>query len=237
MNIVVCVLKSGVFKPWTHKDYTVQYGPQHVQWLRDQFATNVSAPHRFVCLSDMDVPGVETIPLEHNLPGWWSKLEVFGAFRRAAYVDLDTVLIGDVGRYLFDEHKFTMAASLTRKYGYNSSIMSWDGDYAKILTTFLDKRDEFMAAYKTHHMWGDQDFIRDMMRGIGPILTFQSRFSGSILSYKRDMRDKDVQRGSARRLRVRLREDWKSKPRFVCFHGNPKPWRAGLDWVPPLCAA
>jgi hypothetical protein len=75
--IIACVLKSGLFKPWGHKDYTVQYGPHHVLWLREQFARQLSAPHRFICLTDMDIPGVEPRPLRDDLPGWWSKMELF----------------------------------------------------------------------------------------------------------------------------------------------------------------
>jgi len=152
LNTILCVLKSGVFKPWTQKDYTVQYGPRHVRWLRDQCAVQITEPHRFVCLTDMDIPDVETQPLQHNLPGWWSKLEIFGAFRRATYVDLDTVIVGNVAPYLFREHQFTMSAHMSRKYGYNSSVMSWDGDYSALLYKFLEFKDRFMKEYTTHHM-------------------------------------------------------------------------------------
>lgn len=237
MNTVVCVLKSGRFKPWTAKDYTVEYGPHHVRWLRDQFKARVSAPHQFVCMTDMDVGGVDTMPLQDDLPGWWSKLEIFREFRRALYVDLDTVIVGDISPYVFEGHRFTMSANLTRKYGYNSSIMSWNGDYSRIYYQFIADPKRFMREYTTPHCWGDQDFIRDAMRGIGPILKFQDLTPALVLSYKRDFTDGANVTGVRRRLRVRLRADWKERPRVVCFHGKPKPADVQdvHDWIPKLC--
>ncbi len=37
---------------------------------------NLKLHHRFVCLSDVDVP-CERIFLKHGWPGWWSKVELF----------------------------------------------------------------------------------------------------------------------------------------------------------------
>ena len=57
--IPVTVLRSGG-----------EYGPRHVQWLARQIPG-------LVCLSDRKVEGVETIPLRHDWPGWWAKMEMF----------------------------------------------------------------------------------------------------------------------------------------------------------------
>ncbi len=236
MNHVVCVLKSGVYKPWDEKDYTIEYSPRHVRWLRDQFADQVKAPHTFTCMSDIDVPGVNVLPLKHNLPGWWSKLEIFENFTQAAYFDLDTVLIGDVSPYIFRDHKFSMAGSLTRRYGYNSSVMCWKGNYDFLLHKFLEQKDKYIAEYRKPHMWGDQDFIRDMMRFKHPIQRLHERSPGLVLSYKHDVRDKGKPKNGLRRIREPLRGDWKAKPRVVCFHGKPKPFDVDETWVPKLCA-
>src|SRR5690554_2916161 len=76
----VCVLRSG-------GDFT----PRHVQVLADQVPG-------LVCLSDAPVPGVETIPLQHNWPAWWSKLELCRPDIEGdlLYLDLDTVVPGDL---------------------------------------------------------------------------------------------------------------------------------------------
>lgn len=55
----------------------VEYGPEHVRWLRDQIPGKLGTAYRFVCLSDIQIFGVDVIPLRDDLPGWWSKLELF----------------------------------------------------------------------------------------------------------------------------------------------------------------
>ncbi len=241
MNTFVCVLKSGVFKPWPYKEYTVQYGPHHVQWLQAQFAAQVKTPHRFVCLTDMEIPGVETLPLQDNLPGWWSKLEIFRDFTKAAYVDLDTVILGDVSEILCNGHKFTMAGHMTKRFGINSSVMSWDGDYRFIYDDFMANKDETMGRYVIRSHWGDQDFIRDTLTAhkLTPIAKFQHTTPEFILSYKHDVlnRGLPLQRFGSRK-RVRLRGNWWLEPRIICFHGSPKPAEVeGMHWIPKLCAA
>lgn len=238
MNTIVCVLKSGVFKPWTQKDYTVQYGPQHVKWLRAQFAAQVKTPHRFVCMSDIKIPGVETRPLIDNLPGWWSKLEIFREFDCAAYVDLDTVIVGDVSPWLFTPRGFRMSAHLTRRHGVNSSVMSWTGDYKWIYDAFIANKEQVMKDFVFSHRWGDQDFIKEShIAKYGQVMKFQHTDPEFILSYKHDFLNKGMPLRFGSRKRIRLRADWMQKPRIVAFHGTPKPDKVNLPWVPKLCAA
>ncbi len=217
----------------------MQYGPHHVQWLRDQFAVQMRTPHRFVCLTDTHIPGVETLPLQDDLPGWWSKMELFREFKCAAYVDLDTVIIGDVSAQLFNGHKFTMSAHLTRRHGVNSSVMSWNGDYRFLYDKFIADKHKYMAEYVVAGRWGDQDFIKETLieTGRGPIDKFQHKHQDFVLSYRYDF----LQRGTAIRIggkrRARLPPNWREQPRIVAFHGNPKPEQVDLPWVPKLCAA
>lgn len=243
MNTVVCVLKSGVFKPWVQKDYTVEYGPQHVQWLRDQFAAHIVGPHRFVCLTDMEIPGVETLPLQDDLPGWWSKLEVFREFQQATYVDLDTVVLGDVGQILFAAaHKFTMAAHMTKRHGVNSSVMSWNGDYRWIYDKFIAHKAKYMAEFTINSRWGDQDFIKEALvdAKLSPIEKFSHRWPEFVLSYRHDILNRGAPMRVGGRKRVQLKPGhWQQAPHLVCFHGSPKPYEAQdrHHWIPKLCVA
>lgn len=85
---IVCVLRSGgVYSPL---------------WV-ERLARHVRAhlwDASMVCLTDM--PGVfpcHTVPLHHNWPGWFSKIELFrpGLFSGpGVYFDLDTLLLGPV---------------------------------------------------------------------------------------------------------------------------------------------
>jgi hypothetical protein len=90
---VVCVLWMGEFQGR-------HYSPAWVTRLRDMVAECLPLPHRFVCLSNIDVPGVETQPLTTGWPGWWAKLEMFDPSRelgdRVLYLDLDVFVTGDL---------------------------------------------------------------------------------------------------------------------------------------------
>jgi hypothetical protein len=90
---VACVLWMGEFEDR-------HYSPAWVTRLRDQVAAYLPMPHRFVCLSNVDVPGVETLPLVTDWPGWWAQLEVYNPARelgeRVLYLDLDVFVTGDL---------------------------------------------------------------------------------------------------------------------------------------------
>ena len=239
MNTVVCVLKSGLFKPWEHKDYTVEYGPQHVLWLRDQVAARFRLPYRFVCMTDMEVPGVETLPLLDNLPGWWSKMEMFREFNVAAYLDLSTVILGDPSPALFSNtHKFTMAQNMTRRHGVNSGVMAWRGNYRFLYERFMERKDAIMAEFTKARQWGDQDYIKESLNAAnGKVEKFSEKWPELVISYKYDWLGRGgITRPGARR-RVKLRGEWWKQDRIVKFHGHPKPHQVQEKWIPPIPCA
>lgn len=90
---VACVLWMGAFE-------NRHYSPAWVLRLRDQVAAHLPRPHDFVCLSNVDIPGVRTIPLTTGWPGWWAKLDVFNPAldlgARVLYLDLDVFVTGDL---------------------------------------------------------------------------------------------------------------------------------------------
>lgn len=90
---VACVLWMGEFEGR-------RYSPAWVHRLRDQVAAWLPVPHRFVCLSNVEVPGVETLPLTTGWPGWWAKVEVYKPALdlgdRVLYLDLDVFITGDL---------------------------------------------------------------------------------------------------------------------------------------------
>jgi len=88
---VACVLWQGDFRGRT-------YSPEWVHRLRAMVARNLPTPHEFVCLSNVPIDGINVIPLQSDLPGWWSKLELFrhDLGKRVLYLDLDTLIVGDL---------------------------------------------------------------------------------------------------------------------------------------------
>jgi hypothetical protein len=211
---IVCVLKTG---GWRNRHMAVEYTPDNVRWLRDQLPGKVGCDYRFVCLSDVPIAGVDVIPLRDALPGWWSKMELFREFAHAFYVDLDTVIVGNITKMVRHRHEFTVLRNLTRPESgqIGSGLMAWSGDYSRLYRAFMADPDRHMAECVTTQKWGDQGFIQSKMQRFD---YFQDLFPGAVVSYKADL------------LKVK---DPGLDCRIVCFHGAPKPFDVRHSWVPP----
>lgn len=135
---VACVLKSGGC-----------YTPEYVKRLKDGVDKHLKG-HHFVCFSDVEVP-CERIPLKRDLPGWWSKLELFTLTGKTLYFDLDTVITGDLTEIAEYPHIFTMLSDFYTPERPASGVMAWNGDHSHILEDY--DPDE---SYPGH---GDQGYI------------------------------------------------------------------------------
>lgn len=154
-----------------------KYGKEWVLRLRGMVAKHLPVPHQFVCLTDDPVDGVDCIPFVSDLPGWWSKIELFAPERFPGdnlYLDLDVVarssleklhrfLDGDRSRlWALDDFSYSLlnpkalgsdAKRLLGGHGcINSSVMLWNGDAAKRVWTQFDP-----ACMQVLH--GDQNWI------------------------------------------------------------------------------
>jgi hypothetical protein len=204
---VACVLRSGGI-----------YDATWVARLQRGVARHLGLPHRFVCLSDVEVP-CERIPLVNRWPGWWSKLELFrpGIFGgRVLYLDLDTVVVGSLDAIGAHPHHFTMAHEYYQPTKVCSTAMAWDGscDFGLSDAFSID----LIPRYRARQHIGDQAFIEDRLRAQGvKIETFRDLFGEqSIASYK-------------------VHECAKGPPAaasVVAFHGKPKPCDIKSGWVP-----
>jgi hypothetical protein len=202
---VICVLKSGGM-----------YDATWVRKLRDATARNLTIPHRFVCLSDVDVP-CERIPLLHDWLGWWSKIELFRAgviTDKTLYLDLDTAITGSLDGIADIDSDFAMLRSFANKNQVASGLM-W---FRKVPTQVYDKFAKQPEAYIAHYernshgaYVGDQAFIGDVMQGKVDILT--DLFAG-ITSYKLHHKTKLLPGTS-----------------IVCFPGDPKPTELKDEWL------
>jgi hypothetical protein len=203
---VACVLRSGGL-------YTAEW----VAKLQRGVSRHLSLPHRFVALSDVDVP-CQRIPLATRWPGWWAKLELFtpGHFTGPVlYMDLDTVVVGSLDAIAAYPHRFTMAHEYYRPDQVCSTAMAWDGaeDFGILSAFSVDQ----IARYTARHRIGDQAFIEDHLRATGvPIATFRDLFGErSIASYK-------------------VHDCKRAPPADACvvaFHGKPKPHEITSGWV------
>ena len=208
---VACVLKSG------GKDYTLDY----VIKLRNMVARHSTVPHKFVCLSDVkfDVVDVERIPLTSNLPGWWSKLELFktkfASTEYVVYFDLDTVLVNNIDDILLTKTNFAAlggwlpGSNRDSKENFGSGMMIWNND---VDYSFL--HDEYSTKQAYRH--GDQEYIvNTLIAHAVPYDTLQEITAG-IYSYKRN-------------CLAAIPVD----ARVICFHGRPRPSEAikTVQWL------
>ena len=213
MKSVYCVLRTGRFRNARTK---VEYNAQQVQWLKRQCDEHLKGVD-FYCLTDLDsIDGVNTIPLKHNWPGWWSKIELF-RFDEVFYIDLDTVIINDI-RYMLDLKEFHALRNLSGhrlndKVVMGSGLMSWTIRPQNVYESFTIS--QIPQYTKRYNRWGDQGYIYDRLAG--QYNAFQDAFPNRIHSYKFDGIDKENPPGD-----------------IVIFHGKPKPWDSGQKWVPPL---
>ena len=159
MVTVACVYWKGKFRG------REVYDSSWVAKLRNMVARNLPMEHRFVCLSNADVPCVK-IDLIHDWPGFWSKIELFrpGLFEgRVLYLDLDIVITGDLTPFVEFPSKFaiikTWAPPKLMVYEgkkiageYNSSVMVWDAGAGDSVYTQFDP--DIME-----EIYSDQDHI------------------------------------------------------------------------------
>ena len=190
--IIACVLKSGG-----------DFRPEHVLKLRRMVAKHAPAHlYDFVCLTDSEVD-CQAVPLTEGWPGWWSKMELFKLPGPLLYLDLDTIIVGDLVPILeaVPKIKFGILRDFYRgasnRNAMGSGVMCWSGDQRRIYWGFHYRRPE---------PGGDQIYLEKVIREP----TFlQDQFPGAFVSFKAD---KVQANGTAPEVVA------------VCFHGRPRPW-------------
>lgn len=193
----LCVLRSGGV-----------YTPAHVQRL----AAQVPGLGLW-CLSDLPVPTVPTLPLRHDWPGWWAKLEAFNPEIEGdlLYLDLDSEIVGDLDRLIAlgqASDRSILWDDPLRPACANSSVM-WirQADKAAVWGGFLEDPAGFMRAFRTWpDRWGDQGFI-------AACLPNAKRWPPGLI----------------RSWRLECRAGIPAGTLVLAFHGQPKPWEVEIN--------
>jgi len=180
-----------------------EYQPQHVYTLQRQVEKHIPQAE-FVCLSNVRLE-CNRLPLEQNLPGWWSKMELFKIEGPCLYSDLDTVITGNCDHWLerIAKKRFVCLRDPYRgkrdQYAMGSGIMYWSDDMSWVWKEYKD------AGCPTQIPGGDQEFLEQVIkRG-----EYVQDFTDDVVSYKADVRDGDY--------------NWRDAS-IVYFHGKPRPW-------------
>lgn len=114
-----------------------RYGHEHVRILQRSISRNLTLPHRFVCITDDPIEGVDTIPMwsEHrSLGGCFCRLKLFSPEMREilgdrfAVIDLDCVVVGSLDSVFGRSDSFVMNSYPSRRKDqhYNGSLMMMD---------------------------------------------------------------------------------------------------------------
>lgn len=163
------------------------------------FSEHLKEEAQVYCLSDQPGPTNIRIPLRCNLPGWWSKMEIFAPWNRLVrpclYFDLDTFILDDFDDMMRESARFMMLRDFNHPDDGQSSIMMIPEETHRIWEEFSASPDRWMRIYSGG---GDQAFLNKFKQGF-----IQDHFKG-IKSYKKHCRVAPV-------------------GRIVCFHGPPKP--------------
>jgi len=197
MKTVACVLRSGG-----------EFEPRHVVRLLDQVMEHLPGA-KFRCLSDINVRGVEVIPLRHEWPGWWAKMELFRPELPDDWLffDLDTSVVGSLADMAAVEGPVIMR-DVVLPGGFQSSIMAIPQSIkAAVWEAFTAAPADHMQRFAAG---GDQEFLQSC-RGVDWRL-WEDICPGQLCSYK-----VDVQRLGRIPDGVRA----------VAFHGKPRPWEVG----------
>lgn len=198
MLTVVCVMKSG-------GDFDEDY----VFALRRGVAEHLTLPHKFVCYTDLPIPGMSIKLLTENLDGWFSKFEIFRELGPVLYLDLDTIITGDItplaNSIINGGEAFWMLEAFHPLRKWASGIMGWTGDWNWLVSHC--KR--YAGLYRM-----DQDCIAKALVENGKVPYVIGRDLNKIYSYKHHCMEG-------------LPED----ARVVCFHGKPRPKEVDESWV------
>jgi len=159
---------------------------------------NTSVPFEFECVT------------ASKYPGWWGKLEVFDPPERVIFLDLDTVITGNVD-FLFE---YNGPFAILRDFGtprgdnYGSAVMSISAGYGKqVIEGFKTDADSIMK-----RLYGDGNWIRESAPGAD---FWQDIYPGKIKSFKVD----DLENGP-------------KGASIVCYHGSPRPHEmTHLGWM------
>ena len=157
-SLIVACVRSG-------EKYPIHY----VDRLKRGVARLSTIPHRFVCLTDQHekVEGVENIDIGRlGLTSWWCKMAMFNpdwrGNDRLVYLDLDTVVIGNIDPLLVLETEFAIChsfipAHLKRPCKYSSCMIALAPNFGRRIY------DEFMAnqlaLIRMYVRYGDQRVI------------------------------------------------------------------------------
>lgn len=205
------------------------YGPEYVTILQNMVARHLDGvDHAFWCVTDDadNLPhGVNVIPANPQMPGWWQKLYLFSGDmpwkdgERVLYFDLDVAITGRL-EPMAEGDTPMIIADWNWPGQFNSSVMAWNhGELRDVWERFTPAMMKWESPPELQGLLpkgqingGDQEWITRTSNGRWA--TWPEEWCASY-------------RGSA--------TNWMPPgARVVVFHGHPKPADVVSGWVPEV---
>lgn len=187
-------------------------GKLYIRRLFDAMDRHLKGPAKYWCITDnagMIPTGIAPLEADKGVAGWWNKIALFrpGILpkgERALYVDLDTIITGDLTDIEGYRGKSAILKDFYHPQHMNSSVMAWEVGCLDHIWQAWDRsgRPQFDPR-------GDQRFIEALQPKAD---YWQDMLRGQIVSYK-----VDCKKGVPKDTRV------------VCFHGKPRPHE--VNWL------
>jgi hypothetical protein len=208
-----------------------KYTDAHVRNLRAGVARHLTVPHRFVCLSDGPIGGVETMPLPYRTSHansrrlWICSREAESLGERLFQIDLDMVVTGDLTPLVERGDPFVIWKSDSvglNGYALNPSlILMTPGAVSHVWDWFQSHTDAVHVARKHGRKGSDQAVLTHCLKPTD-VATWTE--ADGIIAY-RVVCGPDGERGKTLPPGVRM----------VSFHGPRDPshpkYQAASPWI------
>ncbi|MCJ2131324.1 hypothetical protein [Methylobacterium sp. E-045] len=180
MTTLLTVLKSGG-----------RYDAAWVERLARGARRHAPSFDRILCLTDLpiEVAGVERVPLRHDWPAWWAKMEAFRPSLTQGptlLCDLDTVFTDSADALA--EPGLAAMEDYFHKGRLSSALLRWDGgELDFIYTTFAAEPARWMTpgacGSVPNAVHGDQVVIDRLVRREGLHVDFLQRLYPNLLDF------------------------------------------------------
>ena len=218
MATVVCVARSGG-----------RYDGAWVERLHRAARRHLPGMTRFRCLTDLrfGLPGIDVVPLRHDWPRWWAKMEAFRpeiGVGRTILLDLDTLLLDDASALLEGQGTLVLEDFFHRDR-VSTALMAFDaGALRHVYERFAADPDRWMTPGSCgevpNAVHGDQVVVDRFLRDAGAPVRFAQREHPGLVEFHRPDR---VPRGPIHVFIGDSKPDTAPEPVRALWCGEP--WR------------
>lgn len=205
---VACVLKMGGI-----------YNEVYVNKLASAVRRHSTRTFEFVTLTDGDPKKIDmkvvdrVIPLELNLTGWWSKLELFRpelfSGTQVFYLDLDTLILDNIDDFLDYRGDFLGLRDFNTLVDFGSGIMGWNPEKTVNIFYKFIKGALHSKSYIQSHQGGDQEVIYKLNKL--KLDWVQDCFPRKMAAFKYECYNESTRQVS-----------YPPGTSIICFHSKPK---------------